>query len=151
MFEFTKLCREFDTLTPLERSAMLTKKSAVILAKLTQLSIPGVDPVNTLAGFILGSVVADGHISEREYLLIYPALLKVFGDEFDFESVKDSFRKDRDGRAAVRLYTQEMLALLALADEGLREDMIMLCLCVVSMDGRITLREQRYIHQLCAA
>ena len=82
---------------------------------------------------------------------MYPALLKVFGDEFDFEGVKDSFRKDRDGRAAVRLYTQEMLAFLTLADESLREDIIMLCLCVVGLDGRISLREQRYIHQLCAA
>lgn len=107
--------------------------------------------MHTLAGFILGSVVADGQINEQEYLLIYPALLHMFGDDFDFESIKKSFRKDRDGRNEVKKYTRDILALLSTADESLREYIIALCLCAVSVDNKISLREQRYIRQLCAA
>ncbi len=151
MFEFSKLCKEFESLTVLERGVIMTGKSAEIFAKLRKLNMPGVDPVQTLAGFILGSVVADGHVNEQEYLLIYPALLHTFGDDFDFESIKKSFKDDRDGRNAVKEYTQEMLSLISLADESLIEDVVMLCLCVVSVDGKISPREQRYIRKLCKA
>ena len=44
-----------------------------------------------------------------------------------------------------------MLSLISLADESLIEDVVMLCLCVVSVDGRISPREQRYIRKLCKA
>ena len=151
MFELSKLCKEFEALTVLERGVIMTGKSAEIFAKLRKLNVPGVDPVQTLAGFILGSVVADGRVNEQEYLLIYPALIHTFGDDFDFESIKQSFKDDRDGRNAVKEYTQEMLSLISLADESLIEDVVMMCLCVVSVDGKISPREQRYIRKLCKA
>lgn len=151
MFEFAKLCHEYENLSALERGAILTGKSVKILAKLRLLELPGVDPVPTLAGFILGSVAADGRINEQEYLLIYPALIHVFGEDFDFESVKRSFREDKEGRAAAKRYTEEMTALLSLADESLREDIVGLCLCVVTVDGKISLRERNYIRRLCRA
>lgn len=151
MFELSKLCREYESLSAGERVALLTGKSVEVLAKLNRLNLPGVDLARTLAGFILGSVVADGRVNEQEYLLMYPALLRVFGDSFDFESIKESFRKDRDGRNAIKQYTQEMLSFLALADDSLQEDIVMLCLCVASIDNRISLRERRYIRQLCTA
>ena len=151
MFEFAKLCKEYENFSAPERGVMLTGKSVKILAKLKLLELPGVDPVHALAGFILGSVVADGRVNEQEYLLIYPALVHVFGDDFDFDSIKNSFRKDREGREAVKEYTQEMLSFLALADETLREDVIALCLCVVTVDGKISLRERNYIRKLCKA
>lgn len=37
------------------------------------------------------------------------------------------------------------------ADETLREDVIALCLCVVTVDGKISLRERNYIRKLCKA
>ena len=151
MIEFSKRSKEFKSLTVLERGVIMTGKSAEIFAKLRKLNMPGVDPVQTLAGFILGSVVADGRVNEQEYLLIYPALLHTFGDDFDFESIKQSFKDDRDGRNAVKEYTQEMLSLISLADESLIEDVVMLCLCVVSVDGKISPRERRYIRKLCKA
>ena len=150
MFEFSKLCKKFESLSVLERSALLTSKSVDILAKLGQLDLPGIDPIHTLAGFILGSVVADGQVNEQEYLMIYPSLLYVFGNNFNFDSIKKSFRQDRDGRNEIKQYTKEMLSLLSLADESLKEDIILLCLCVVSVDNKVSLREQRYIRQLCA-
>lgn len=151
MFEFSKLCKEFEGLSVFERGALLTGKSAGILAKLSRLSLPGVDPAQVLAGFILGAVVADGRVNEQEYLLMYPALLRVFGNDFDFDRVKKSFAGDREGKKAVKRYTREMLALLAFADERLLADVVTVCLCVVSVDNKISHREQRYIRQLCKA
>lgn len=151
MFEFTKLCNSFENLNVVERGAILAEKSAKVLGKLKLMAVPGIDPVETLSGFIIGSVVADGRLNEQEYLLIYPALLKAFGDDFDFASVKSAFAKDRDGRKAVRVYTESLLSLLADIDEDFREDIVTLCLCVVTVDGKISFREKNYIRRLCKA
>ena len=151
MFEFTKLCNSFENLNVVERGAILAEKSVKVLGKLKLMAVPGIDPVETLSGFIIGSVVADGRLNEQEYLLIYPALLKAFGDDFDFASVKSAFAKDRDGRKAVRVYTESLLSLLADIDEDFREDIVTLCLCVVTVDGKISFREKNELRRLCKA
>ena len=148
MFEFLKLCNEYEKMTTLERGAVLAAKSAKVLAKLHLLDIPGIDPVETLVSFIIGSVVADGKVNEQEYILMYPALVKAFGDDFDFTSVKESFKKDKDGRKMVKQYTQNLVEVLSLVDESVVTDVIMLCLCVLSVDGKVTLKERNYLKKL---
>ena len=151
MFEFTKLCNDYENLSVAERGVILTVKSAKILAKLKLSGIDGVDPVSTLASFIIGSVVADGKINEQEYLLIYPALVKVFGDDFDFASVKRAFESDKEGKKAIKKYTEELLSVLASEDDEFKSDVVTLCLCVVTVDGKVSLKEKRYIRKLCDA
>ena len=151
MFEFKKVCDTYEKMSAIERGLLLTEKTAVVFAKLHNLFIPGVDPVDVLAGFIIGSVTADGRINEKEYLLIYPALVKTFGDEFDFATIKDSFRRAKDVKKLIADYTEEMLYILSLLDEELKWDVITLCLCVTSIDEKITLKEKRYIRRLCEA
>ena len=150
MFEFLKLCNEYEKMTTLERGAVLAAKSAKVLAKLHLLDIPGIDPVETLASFIIGSVVADGKLHEKEYLLIYPALVKVFGSDFDYESIKKEFEADKDGRKDIAGYTTDLLRVLGTVDETLYEDVIILCLCVVTIDGKVSLREKNYVKRLIA-
>lgn len=107
--------------------------------------------VFTQAGYLIGSVVADGKINKAEYLLIYPALVSCFGDDFDFASIKESFRRQKDKRKMNDQYTEKAVELLRLLDDGLKQDVIMLCLCVTSIDRKITLKEKRYIRRLCDA
>lgn len=151
MFEFKKVCDSFEKLSAVERGLLIAEKSATVLAKLRGLSIVGIDPVGVLAGFMIGSVAADGKINEEEYLLIYPALVKTFGDDFNFATIKESFRRDKDGKRLIADYTEKMLSIFSFLDEELKWDVVTLCLCVTSIDGRITLREKRYIRCLCNA
>ncbi|MCI6734120.1 MAG: hypothetical protein PUI31_02670 [Clostridia bacterium] len=150
MFEFNKVMKDYESLNAIERGLMLTEKSVSILAKLSALDIDGLDPVETLASFIIGSVVADGKLHEKEYLLIYPALVKVFGTDFDYESIKKEFEADKDGRNDIAKYTTDLLRILEMADETLYEDVIILCLCVVTIDGKVSLREKNYVKRLIA-
>ena len=150
MFEFTKVMKDYERLNAIERGLMLTEKSVSILAKLSALDIDGIDPVETLASFIIGSVVADGKLHEKEYLLIYPALVKVFGSDFDYESIKKEFEADKDGRKDIAGYTTDLLRVLGTVDETLYEDVIILCLCVVTIDGKVSLREKNYVKRLIA-
>lgn len=149
MLEFKKLCDSFEKANAVEKGVLLAQMSAKISCRLRGLDISDVDPMTVLAGFIIGSVVVDGRLNEQEYLLIYPALVRAFGDDFDFTSVKVSFEKDKNGRSAVAEYTEKLLQILDLLDEGIKNDIITLCLCVISIDGKITLREKKYIKRLC--
>lgn len=150
MFEFNKVMKDYESLNAIERGLMLTEKSVSILAKLSALDIDGIDPVETLASFIIGSVVADGKLHEKEYLLIYPALVKVFGSDFDYESIKKEFESDKDGRKDIAGYTTDLIRVLGTVDETLYEDVIILCLCVVTIDGKVSLREKNYVKRLIA-
>lgn len=150
MFEFTKLCNEYEKLSPAERHVLLVENSAKILARLRLLGADAViDPVETLACFILSSIVSDGKLDEREYLLMYPALIEAFGADFDFPSVKALVSGNQDLKKQTTDYAETLAALLAAADEEFMQDVIGLCLCVVSIDGKISLREKNYIKKLC--
>lgn len=80
MFEFKKLCNESEKLNPVERGALLLEKSVAVVNGLHELNLP-VDPVGTLVSFIMGSVVSDGAFNEKDYLYIYPSLVKAFGND----------------------------------------------------------------------
>lgn len=150
MTELKKLCKDFESLTSVERAACLADCSLRVTAKLATLDIPDVNPIGTLVSFILGATVADGELDEKEYLLIYPALVHTFGADFDFASVKEAIKKDKGGRKTVKKYTQDLVKVLGMVDETIVVDVLMLCLCVLSVDGKVTLRERNYLKKLIA-
>lgn len=149
MFEFKKLCDICEEMTAFERGTVLTQSSAEILQRLRRLHIPEIDPVKTLAGFIIGSIVADGKFNERDYVIIYPSLLRFFGDDFDLSSIKGAFYHAFDLRKTISEYTEKMLTVLDKLDEELKSDIITVCLCIAATDGKISLKEKIYIRRLC--
>ena len=149
MFEFKKLCNEFEKLTPAERGVLLTETSVSVIKRLKELSDD--DPVDTLAAFIIGSVVSDGSVSEKDYLFIHPSLVKAFGEACDLAGIKHSYKVSKDVRKQISEYTKILIKIISAADEELEKDIITLCLLVTSVDGKISLKEQQYIKQLCRA
>ncbi len=150
MFEFNKVIKDYEKLGAIERGVILTGKSVKILASLAALDVDGIDPVETLAAFVIGSVAADGKLHEKEYLLIYPALLKVFGPDFDYDGIKKMFETDKDGRKLIKKYTSELIRVLESVDEELYEDVVILCLCILTIDGKLSLKERLYVKNLIA-
>lgn len=148
MFEFKKLCDSFEEMSTIERSLFLAEKSATVLAKLSLLCVPEIDPVSVLAGFLIGSAAVDGKINEKEYLMIYPSLVRIFGDSFDYNSVKKTFGASKTERSMITVYTKEMIDILDKSDDSLKEDIFILCLCAVSIDGKVSPREKRYIRRI---
>ena len=150
MFEFKKLCNELEELNPIERGSLLIEKSVAVVQGLHALDLP-FDPVGTLVSFIMGSVVSDGSFNEKDYLYIYPSLVKAFGKDFDFMSSKQALQLAKDVKKEISKYTKELLSVIAVCDETLAENIVGLCLLVASVDGKISLKEKRYIRQLCRA
>lgn len=150
MFEFNKLCNELERLNPIERGVLLAEKSATVVEGLKNLDVP-FDPVKTLVAFIIGSVASDGSINEKDYLYIYPSLIKAFGDDFDFISAKQALQIAKDIKKGITKATKELMSVINVCDEELANDIVALCLLVTSVDGKISLKEKRYIRQLCKA
>lgn len=150
MFEFNKLCNELEKLNPVERGVMLAEKSATVIKGLNDLDLP-FNPVRTLVTFIIGSIVSDGSINEKDYLYIYPSLVKAFGNDFDFLSAKQALQFAKDIKKEITNETKEMMSVIAVCDEELAADVVALCILVTSIDGKISLKEKRYIRQLCKA
>lgn len=150
MFEFKKLCNELEKLSPTERGVLLAEKSISVVKGLNSLDLP-FNAVKTLVTFIIGSVVSDGSINEKDYLYIYPSLVKAFGRDFDFISAKQVLQIAKDIKKEIAAQTKELLSVIAKCDENLASDIIALCLLITSVDGKISLKEKRYIRQLCKA
>ena len=149
MLEFQKLCHEIEALSPSQRAVLLTEKSVDVIHGLRELGSTEFDPVVILASFIIGSVVSDGSLSEKDYLFIYPSLAKAFGDECDLYEIKSSIKVSKDIQKAIADDTKELLEIISEADDRLGDDIISLCLLITSVDGKISLKEKRYIRQLC--
>lgn len=147
MFEFKKLCNQLEKLNPVDRGALLIDKSVATVTGLNRLDLP-FDPVETLVAFIIGSVVSDGAINEKDYLYIYPSLVKAFGSDFDFISVKHTLQIAKDIRKEIMKHTQDLMSIIAMCDEQLATDIISLCLLITSVDGKISFKEKRYISVL---
>lgn len=150
MFEFKKLCNELEALGPIERGALLVEKSVSVVSGLNKLDVP-LNPVETLIAFIIGSAVSDGLFNEKDYLYMYPSLVKAFGKDFDFMSAKQALQLAKDVKKEIVKRTESMLSVITACDEKLAEDIVALCLLVTSVDGKISLKEKRYIRRLCRA
>ena len=149
MFEFQKLCSEVEALTPAESGLMLADRALSVTEGLAALNLQGINPVEVLASFIVGSVVSDGKISEKDLLNIHPDLVKALGDLCDIVGVERVYKVSKDVKKEIIGYTRLLQQIIAAADEKLAGDIVMLCLLITSADGKVSLKEKRYIMQLC--
>lgn len=151
MFEYIEKCKKFEKLSTFERFALLANKSFIITNKLSELGLNVNDSLSLIATFILGSIVSDGEVNEKEFLLMYPALLRTFGDNFDFDSIKEAFQNDFKTRNELKNYLKDILSLLNSVSNELKEDIIDICFAIVTIDGKLSLKERIYMRKLFSA
>ena len=150
MKEFNQLCREFERMNAVEYGAVLAEKSAKVLPALTAIGGSKLDGAGIFAQFILGAIAADGKLSEEEYLLIYPLLHAFFGDEIDYGACKKAVRFLRPESRELKDALNDMTDLFGLFDEELKEDMIIVCMLICAVDGKISIQEKNWIKKLIA-
>lgn len=148
MFEYIEKCKKFEKLSTFDRFALLANKSFIITNKLSELGLNVNDSLSLIATFILGSIVSDGEVNEKEFLLMYPALLRTFGDNFDFDSIKEAFQNDFKTRNELKNYLKDILSLLNTVSNELKEDIIDICFAIVTIDGKLSLKERIYMRKL---
>jgi hypothetical protein len=148
MSEFNKLCKEVESLNAAEYSLIVAEKSAKIIPVLSGICEDGVDGVSIFAKFILGAIVADGKLAEEEYLLAYPLFKVFFGENVNYDDCAKLVKSLRPETKEFKKALDEMVDVLGEIDEDLKDDIILVCLLICAIDGKISLKEKAWIKQL---
>ena len=138
MFEFEKLCHEYEALSYDQRRAVLTELAAAVLPA-TALITGGTAAFELL---VLASCAADGKLSVEEYSLFKDAT----GFDISYDKAREAVdvAKGKDLREAADL----VVDLFGALEPAIKEAMVSFCLCICSADGRIGLRERAFIKKL---
>ncbi len=149
MFEFNKLCKAVEELDPAVYNQVITEKSAAIIAALSAITESGKDGVTIYFSFILTSIAADGKLDESEYQMLRPMLEKAMGREITYEDAKKTFvEAGLDKPKEYKKVVDQMVDMLGMVSMDLKRDIIIVCMLVCAVDGKISSKEKRWIKQL---
>ena len=148
MKEFDMLCKEFEETDVLTYSAVLTEKALKLIPALTLITEDGLSGIAVFSTFILGAVAADGKLAEEEYLLISPQLRAFFGTSIDYEDCKKLLRQLKPESKQLKKAADEMVDILGLLSDELKNDLILVCLMICAIDGNVSRKEKQWIKQL---
>ncbi len=148
MSNFNQICKEFEQLDVSNYGVILAEKSLKILPALKKISNDGLTGASVYATFILEAIVADGKVSEEEYLLCYPLLRVFFGEEINYEYVKNTAKLLKPQSRELKKCVDGMVDLLGQISEDLKNDVIVVCMMICAVDGKISLKEKNWIKQL---
>ena len=148
MKEFNKLCKEFEEMDAMSYNLVLDELASRIIPALQVITNDGITGEITFARFLLGAVVSDGKLSEEEYLFMEPMLLRFFGNDVDFEYCKALIKENKTAGKDLKNEVDQMVDVLGLLSEDLKNDIVTVCLMVCAVDGKVSLKEKRWIKQL---
>lgn len=150
MRNFNELCKIAEELNPVEYAAIVTDKSLKILPALNNVTGSIGETAELFASFLMASIYADGKLDEGEYALMLPMLKLLFGNEFDYDAAKALAKMFRPEGRELKKAVSDIVGVLGRVDENLKDDIVLVCLLICAVDGKITLREKNYIKQLIA-
>ncbi len=148
MKEFDLLCKEVEKLNSEEYVEFLKIKSLKLLASLKLITDNGIEGDIAFCSFMIGSVVADGKLSEEEYILILPLLRAFFGEDVNYEECKKIISKSLKENKEIKNTIDTMVDVFGMLSDELKEDAITVCLLICSIDGKISFKEKKWIKQL---
>ena len=138
MFEFQKICREYEKMSYDERLAVLTEDSTIILPAVSTIS-------GGIASFILlvtASCAADGKLTVAEYALFKG--ITGLDISYDAAAVIIDAIKGKDLRDIADIVVDTF----GEVDENIKCAMVSFCLCFCTANGRVLPSERRFIRQL---
>ncbi len=148
MSDFNKLCKEFEQIDATTYRALLAEKSLKVLPALMAITEDGLSGAEIFATFIMGAIAADGKLSEEECLLVYPLLSLFFCDSVNYEDCKKAVRSLRKEGNELKKIVDEMVDVIGLVSDDLKDDIIIVIMLITAIDGKISLREKNWIKKL---
>lgn len=138
MFEFDKLCKEYETLTYDERRLTLSSLSDIVLPAIEKVT-HGTESFELL---VLASCAADGKLGVEEYSLFKDATGMDFSYDAAEELIKNVKGKNLFDAADVVVDT------FGTINPDVKAAMVSFCLCLCSADNKVTLKEKAFIKKL---
>ena len=148
MREFNALCKAYEEMDALTYAAVLADKAGRIIPALSAITEDGLDGVTLFASFIVGAVVADGNLSVQEYAITFPLFKAFFGKEVDYEACNLIVKMMRRETKLMKQYVNDMVKIFGLVSDELKEDIVLVCLMICAIDGKVSLKEKKWIKKL---
>jgi uncharacterized tellurite resistance protein B-like protein len=148
MKEFNRLCKEFEEMDAQRYNTILDELSARIIPALQFITDDGIQGELIFARFLMGAIVSDGKLSEDEYVFMEPMLARFFGGDVDFEYCKTLIKENRTMGKDLKNEVDYMVDVLGMLSDDLKNDIITVCLMVCAVDGKVSMKEKRWIRQL---
>ena len=148
MFELEKIVKKVEEMDAKSYATSLAVVSARVVEKLANVMQDGLAGLVIYQGLILGAVMADGKVSEGEFLLIKPMLDIAFEADVSYEASKELAKYLRPEAKEYKQYIDAVTDLFGEIDEDLKVDIITSCLLICGIDGKISLKEKMWLKQL---
>ncbi len=148
MSDFDRLCKEVESLNPVQYTDVLRAKSAKVMVALSAITKDGLTGAEIYIAFVLGAVMADRKLDDAEYSLLRPTIEAAVGREVTYEEVKAIFREAKVDAKDNEVILAAMLSAIGEFSKELKEDIIIITLLICAVDGKISFNEKRYIKKL---
>lgn len=139
MINLTAVTDAYDKLDKYERAAVLDTADSV-MEKLNALPA-GYNAAYTFCEFLIGSALS----REMDYLIMYPMLVRIFGEGNDYNAVKDNLRKK--GKEGQRRVFRTIGDMMEAMDEAAQKETLLLAVSVIFIQSRSSMGGRRYLKQ----
>lgn len=149
MSNFDALCTVLENMDNDAYNEIINLKSADVIKALIGLTEDDLSGVSIFADFVMCSVAADGNLSQDEFLFLKPSLDLILDRDTTYDDAKEIFygnglNRSKDYKRSV----DQMVDLLGMVDPALKDDIVLLCLMICAVDGKVSDEEKRWIRQL---
>ena len=146
---FNILCEVLERLDDDTYNALMEEKSSRIIPALADITADGLSGVQIYMDFVICAVAADGKLTEAEYLLIKPILdLTMEADMGYGDAQKFFYDNGFDKPEGYKQSMDAIVDLVGLVSQELKDDIVLLCMLVCSVDGEMSVEEREWIQQL---
>ena len=148
MSSFEELCQKLENLDSESFTKTFNALSADVLNSLLAIT-DGDSAVSSYLNFILASVSADGVLTKEEFNLIKPIFDQSAGHDVTYdEAVKMFNEMGLDDPSAIQDVVDAMVDIIGLVSPEIKDDIVLLCLMVCAIDGKVSDEEKEWIAQL---
>lgn len=149
MSSFDTLCEVLEDMDPETYNDLIASRSARIINALSNMTYDSVDGVAIYNDFILCSAAADGVLTEEEFVLVKPVLDLILETDIGYEDALEYFHDSGlDSPEGYKETMDSIVDMLGEVSHELKDDIILVCMMVCAVDGRISEEEREWIRNL---
>ena len=148
MKSFNDICKFVEELDPVSYTGIIAEKSIKIIPALADITGSKDLALEQFSMFVLGAIASDGKLALEEYVTCEPLLKAFFGDTIDYDQAKNRIEKMKDEMNELKNVVDKMVDSYGLLAPELKTDIIIVCLLLCSIDGKISPKEKKWIKQL---
>ena len=148
MFDLEAICSEVEKLDPMTFAKLIGEKGQSVISGLAAIIGDADDAVTMFTAMVLGAVISDGKLDEKEFGLIQPLLEEAVGEKPTYEEAVEFMSAFKSAKNDYKKLTDALSIMFKAASDELKSDIVTLCFLVCATDGKISKREKNWIAKI---